>query len=52
MIVREERKGKGLHFNETGLIDLIPCKDNEKSNISSDTNYSNSNTILSKISEM
>ena len=37
---------------ETSMIDPTPCKDNEKSNISSDTNYSNSNTILSEMSEM
>ena len=35
---------------ETGMIDLTPCEDNEKSNINSDTNYSNSNTILSEVS--
>ena len=34
------------------MLDLISCKDNEKSNISSDTSYSNSNTILSEISEI
>ena len=28
---------------ETGMIDLTPYEDNEKSNFSSDTNYSNSN---------
>ena len=33
---------------ETGMIDLTPCEDNEKSNINYDTNYSNSNTILSE----
>ena len=32
---------------ETDMTDLIPCGDNAKSNISSDTNYSNSNIILS-----
>ena len=37
---------------ETGMIDLTPCEDNEKSNISSDTNYSNSNTISSEMSEI
>ena len=37
---------------ETGMIDLTPCEDNEKSNISSDTIYSNSNTILSEMSEI
>ena len=37
---------------ETSMIDLTPCEDNEKSNISSDTNYSNSNTILSEMSEI
>ena len=34
------------------MLDLISCKDNEKSNISSDTSYSNSNTILSEMSEI
>ena len=37
---------------ETSMTDLTPCEDNEKSNISSDTNYSNSNTILSEMSEI
>ena len=37
---------------ETSMIDLISCEDNEKSNISSDTSYSNSNTILSEMSEI
>ena len=37
---------------ETSMIDLTPCEDNEKSNISSDTNYSNSNTISSEMSEI
>ena len=37
---------------ETGMIDLTPCKDNEKSNVSSDKNYSNSSTILSEMSEI
>ena len=37
---------------ETSVIDLTPSEDNEKSNISSDTNYSNSNAILSEMSEM
>ena len=37
---------------ETSMIDLTPCEDNEKSNISSDTIYSNSNTILSEMSEI
>ena len=42
---------------ETSMIDLISCEDNEKSNISSDTSYSNSNnkksnTILSELSEI
>ena len=37
---------------ETGMIDLTPCEDNEKSNISSDTNYSNSNTVLPEMNEM
>ena len=37
---------------ETAMTDLTPCEDNEKSNISSDTNYSNSNTILSEMSEI
>ena len=36
---------------ETGMIDLTPCEDNEKSNISSDTNYSYSNTKLSEMTE-
>ena len=59
LIVREERKqdknywkGKGLHLKETGLIDHTPCEDNEKWNAGSDTNYWNSNTILSGMSEM
>ena len=34
------------------MIDPTPCEDNEKSNISSDTNYSNSNTVLSEMSKM
>ena len=34
------------------MIDLTPCEDNEKSSISSDTVYSNSNTILSEMSEI
>ena len=37
---------------ETGMIALTPCEDNEKLNISSDRNYSNSNTILSEKSEI
>ena len=37
---------------ETSVIDLTPSKHNEKSNISSDINYSNSNAILSEMSEM
>ena len=37
---------------ETNMIDLISWEDNEKSNISSDTSYSNSNTILSEMSEI
>ena len=37
---------------ETGMIDLTPCEDNEKSNISSDTNYSNSNTVLPEMNEI
>ena len=37
---------------ETAMTDLTPCEENEKSNISSDTNYSNSNTILSEMSEI
>ena len=37
---------------ETSMIDLISCEDNEKSNISSDTSYSNSNTILPEMSEI
>ena len=36
----------------TSMIDLTLCEDNEKSNISSDTNYSNSNTILSEMSDI
>ena len=31
---------------ETSMIGLISWEDNEKSNISSDTSYSNSNTLL------
>ena len=34
------------------MIDLTPFEDNEKWNISSDTNYSNSNTILPEMSEI
>ena len=37
---------------ETSMIDLIWCEGSEKTNISSDTSYSNSNTILSEISEI
>ena len=37
---------------ETGMIDLTPCEGNEKSNISSDTNYSNSNTVLPEMNVM
>ena len=37
---------------ETDMIDPTPCEDNEKSNISSDTNYSNSNSVLSEMSKM
>ena len=37
---------------ETGMIDHMPCEENEKSNISSDTNYSNSNTVLPEMSEI
>ena len=37
---------------ETSMIDLTPCQDNEKSNISSDTNYSNSNTVLPEMNEI
>ena len=36
----------------TNMTDLTPYKDNEKSNISSDISYSNSNTILSELSEI
>ena len=36
----------------TSMIDLAPCEDNEKPNISSDTNYSNSSAILSQMSEI
>ena len=63
VIVREERKQKKKLLNvltnrkstpppETSMIDLTPCKDNEKSNISSDANYSNSNNILPGMSEI
>ena len=59
MIVREERKQKKKCSNrkrtpspETSMIDLRSCEDNEKSNISSGTSYSNSNTILSEMSEI
>ena len=34
------------------MIDLTPWEDNEKSNISSATSYSNSNTILSEMNEI
>ena len=37
---------------EPSMIDLTPCEDIEKSNISSDTNCSNSNTISSEMSEI
>ena len=37
---------------ETGMIDLTPYKDNEKSNISSDINYSNCNNVLPEMNEM
>ena len=37
---------------ETGIIDLTPCEGNEKTNISSDTNYSNNDAILSEMSEI
>ena len=37
---------------ETSVTDLTPSEDNEKSNISSDTNYLNSNATLSEMSEM
>ena len=37
---------------ETSMIDLPSCEDNEKSNISSGTSYSKSNTILSEMSEI
>ena len=37
---------------EPGMINLTPYKGNEKSNISFDTNYSRSNTILPEMSEM
>ena len=33
------------------MIDLTSCEDSEKSNISSDTNYSNSNITLSEMSK-
>ena len=34
------------------MIDLTSCEDSEKSNISSDTNYSNSNITLSEMSKI
>ena len=34
------------------MIDFAPCENNVESNTSSDTNYSNSNTILSEMSEI
>ena len=37
---------------EPGMINLTPCEDNEKSNFSFDTNYSNSIFVLSEISRM
>ena len=37
---------------ESGMINLTPFKDYEKSNISFDTNYSNNNTILPEMSEI
>ena len=37
---------------DTGMIDFAPCENNVESNTSSDTNYSNSNTILSEMSEI
>ena len=37
---------------ETSMIDLTSWEDNEKSNISSATSYSNSNTILSEMNEI
>ena len=39
-----------LPLETTGMIDLTPCEDNEKSNFNSDTSYSNSNTILAEVS--
>ena len=64
MIVREEREQKKKCWlnvltnrkrtppPEASMIDLKPCEGNEKSNISSDTSYSNSKTILSEMSEI
>ena len=63
MIVKEGKKTKEKIMDvltnrkrtpppETGMIHPTPCEDIEKSNISSDTNYSNSNTILSEMSKM
>ena len=37
---------------DTGMIDFAPCENNVESNTSSDANYSNSNTILSEMSEI
>ena len=37
---------------EPDMINLTPCEDNEKSNFSFDTNYSNSIFVLSEISQM
>ena len=61
MTVREERKQKMLNFltdrtaslpPDPGMINLTPYEDNEKSNISFDTNDSNCNTVLPKMNEM
>ena len=63
MIVKEDKKTKEKILDvltnrkrnpppETGMIDPTPCEDIEKSNISSDTNSSNSNTVLSEMSKM
>ena len=40
---------KRTPFPKTSMIELTPCEGNEKPNISSDTNYSNSSTILSEM---
>ena len=34
------------------MINLTSCKDNDKSNISFDTNYASSNTILLEMTEI